>query len=301
MPDFVMPVPPEVPADQHGEGTGELRYEDVAQDGRLRVVALPAALAWTLWRPVLARRDGERALSKHGIVPILTRLTVTGTEARVRLDQPATGAGRFELAAREVSGQVDRLYLNMWLSLSGRAGRLFPREGPGEPVVAGHLFAEHVFTRLFAPPGQRSVTSFAAVGHPDLPAVPTARYPGPSATSAGELPAGATWLDDADVADPVVTCFGLDQTDSNQHVNSLVYPRLFIEATQRRLAAHGLSRAVLTRSLDIAFRKPCFAGDQVAVHLRLFRWGDDVGAAGVLRPVGQPDDSPRCFARLVAR
>jgi hypothetical protein len=68
-----------------------------------------------------------------------------------------------------------------------------------------------------------------------------------------------------------VTAFGLDHTDSNQHVNSLVYPRLFAEAALRRLAELERPRRLLIRALDIAYRKPSFAGDRVRIHTRLFR------------------------------
>jgi acyl-CoA thioesterase FadM len=93
-------------------------------------------------------------------------------------------------------------------------------------------------------------------------------------------------------------------TDSNQHVNSLVYPRLFEEAVMRRLFALGRSRAVLARSLVIGWRRPSFAGDVLKVDLRLF----ETSATGLVA-VGMffgetetakgPDrDRARCYVRL---
>jgi acyl-CoA thioesterase FadM len=111
------------------------------------------------------------------------------------------------------------------------------------------------------------------------------------------VPEAAEALDADHVADATETCFGLEHTDSNQHVNSLVYPRLFAEAALRRLAAMGESRAVLVRELDIAYRKPSFAGDRVRVHQRMFRVGGKLGAAGYLAADGET--KPRVCARIL--
>ena len=106
------------------------------------------------------------------------------------------------------------------------------------------------------------------------------------------------------VLDPTPIAFGLDHTDPNQHVNSLVYPRLFIEAALRRLAAHRKSTRLLTRAAEIAFRKPSFAGDRARIAIRAFERGDQLGAVGLLIS----DDEaaaplaaarPRCFVRLL--
>ena len=171
-----------------------------------------------------------------------------------------------------------------------------PPTGPGAPVVAGTLFAEHTFTRLFATAADRKVTRFAV---PGMPAVPDAVYDAPAPTTAMELPAEATAIDAQYHPDPVVTAFGLDHTDSNQHVNSLVYPRLFAEAALRRLAERERPRRVLVRALDIAYRKPSFAGDRVRIHTRLFAIGDQVGAAGFVADVDDPAARPRCCARML--
>jgi len=90
--------------------------------------------------------------------------------------------------------------------------------------------------------------------------------------------------------------FTLDQTDANQHVNSLVYIRSFLDAAQRRLAATGQPLKLRSRAVDIAYRKPCFAGDRVRAHLRLFDLAGAVGAAGSF--VGD-DGKPRCYVRVL--
>jgi hypothetical protein len=188
-----------------------------------------------------------------------------------------------------VGSEVSRLFMNVWCEIRGVAGRL-GRPSSGELALAGTVFAEHTFTRLLAPPDQRKVTRLDVEGYPALPPV---RHAAPAPTTAAEAPAGATWQGELapDTQDYV---FSLDQTDQNQHVNSLVYVQLFLEAVNRRLATMGKPLRVRTDAVDIAYRKPCFAGDRVRAHLRLFQHGTTLGAAG---HVTGDDGKPRCFVR----
>lgn len=298
MPDSPFPSPPcpELPPEAVATSSFPLRYEDIAQDGRMMTTALPPAIGWTVWRQLLGNHPAARAMQQTGVVAILSRLTVDGSDQPVRLDHPAEATGGYQLAHHATDGVVDKLFLNMWVEVRGRRGRLALPESGSELVVAGRVFAEHTFTRLFAPPEQRRVTRLDL---PDLPAVPPASHGFAPPTTAMDLPADAEPLDDDYRPDPSTTAFGLDHTDSNQHVNSLVYPRLFAEATLRRLAELGRPRAGLVRSLDLTYRKPSFAGDQVRIHLRAFRLGDRYGAAGFVADAGDPARRPRCCARIL--
>lgn len=291
---FPAPPAPRFPAAQAATTQGHLRYEDCSQAGRLQVAALPPALGG-LWREVVARHPGARAVVASGVVPILTRLVLTTEDQPIRIDRPYEAHAGFELAHdRAADGAVTRLFMNVWCDLHGIAGRV--ERGPGQPegalAPAGRVFAEHTFTRLFAPPEQRKVLQLDAPGYP---AVPPTHYPAASPHTAHEAPAGATWLDDL-AEDPTDLVFTVDHTDANQHVNSLVYVRTFLDAAQRRLAHAGRSLQVCTRAVDIAYRKPCFAGDHVRVRVRLFALGAEVGAAGMI--VGA-DDRPRCYVRAL--
>ena len=273
-----------------------LRYEDIAQDGRMMMTALPPAIGWTVWRQLLADLPSARSMQRQGLVAILSRLTVEGTDEPIRVDQRVDATGGYQLARHEVDGNVEKLFLNMWVEVRGARGRVVPPEGPGDPVVAGRVFAEHTFTRIFAAPGDRKVTRLELEGFKPVPEV---TYDFPAPATAMDLPFDAEPLDDECVPDDAVTVFGLDHTDSNQHVNSLVYPRLFAEAAFRRLAARGKTKRALVRALDIAYRKPSFAGDKVRVHLRTFTIGDRLGAAGYLVAADDPAGRARCCARIV--
>ena len=276
------------------EATVRLRWEDVAQDGRILLTALAPAIDWTVWNGLLKDQPGVVEAERQGIVAILSRITAEGTDEPIKVIEPVSARGTYEVShSVDERGEVDRLYMCAWVEVRGRRGRMYPPE-TGPEVPAGQIFVEHTFTRLFAPPDQRRVTSLAI---PGLPPVPPSRYAAPGFASAMAVPDGATALDAEYVADATETCFGLEHTDSNQHVNSLVYPRLFAEAALRRLAGLGRPRNVLVRDLDIAYRKPSFAGDRVRVHLRLFEIDGKVGAAGFL--LGDGETKPRVCARIL--
>jgi hypothetical protein len=285
------PPEPDVPAAQRAEGQVRLRYEDVTQDGRLALAALPHALGEVLWRSALADASMTQALRAAGVVPILTRVVVEGGGGPVSVRRPLDGSGCFQLAhAVDEHGAGSTRLLNMWVSVRGLSGRTHgpPPDGAGEPVTAGRVFAEHVFTRLFAPAGERRVLRLDA---PGLPAVPPARVDWQPPEALLEPPAGAAWLEPAPAPDGAPVVFALDHTDSNQHVNSLVYPRLFTDAALRRLAALGRSTAaLLARAGEVAWRKPCFAGEKMRIVLRAFAVGEAVGACGALGPDGAAHD-----------
>jgi hypothetical protein len=289
---FPAPAAPAFPAAHVTTTERYPRYEDCTQDGRLITTAIPPALA-SLWESALARDPGVRNARRAGVLPLLTRMTVSSLDAPIRVNHPVQSTVGFELAhARDAAGAADKLFMNCWAEVRGVPGRHDGSHSSKQPVLAGHAFAEHTFTRPFAPAGERKVTSLAGIeGYPDLP---EARHAQLALATAGDAPAGASWLD-ALAPDVIATAFTLDHTDANQHVNSLVYVRCFLDALQRRLAAGGHPRKLRSKAFDIAYRKPSFAGESLRVHLRLFAHGELLGGAGFLAADG--DDKPRCFVR----
>ena len=277
----MLPPLPSLPDTQRATGTFPARYEDVAQDGRLLLEATTVALGASVWGPLIARHPLNAHMRESGIVPILTRLAIEGTPGPFSVMGRLTAHGAFQLAhARAASGDVDRIFLDMWAEVTAPMGRTHgpAPERAGESITAGRIFAEHVFTRLFAAPGDRKVTCFDA---PGMDAVPSTRRDDRALSAILDLPTGATALDDALRLDPTPIVFGLTHTDSNQHVNSLVYPRLFEDAALRRFASLGKSSAVLARAIEIGFRKPCFAGQTMRIALRAYTLGETIGAVGV--------------------
>jgi hypothetical protein len=251
---------------------------------------MPPAMSG-LWHSVLHRHPGHRNAIGKGILPLLTRLTVSTLDQAIRVDQPVESRAGFELA-RGTDDEQPRLFMNVWAEVHGASGRIGQRE-PGPLALAGRLFSEHTFTRPFAPPGQRRVDRLEVDGYPPIP---EARYEFPAPASAAEAPEGARYLDEL-AEDPIDVVFTLDQTDSNQHVNSLVYVRVFLEAAQRRIASQRPWK-IRSRAVDIAYRKPCFAGDRARIWLRLFEHGDLVGAAGIIAAPGE-QGRPRCYVRVL--
>lgn len=299
---FPAPPAPVFPAEQASTSDHYPRYEDCTQDGRLTTLAIPPSLA-TTWNAREARYPAIRKARAKGLVSLLTRLTVVSFDAPVRVNRPFEVTGGFQLAHdRDASDAVSRLFMNVWTQIRGRPH--LPREawdtarasGPsGQLVLAGQAFTEHTYTRPFGPPDQRKVTSLAGVE--GLPEVPEVRYHQPAPSSAADAPDGASWIDEL-AADPVDTMFTLDQTDANQHVNSLIYVRVFLAAMQRRLASGGHPARLRSKAFDIAYRKPCFVGDRIRAHIRMFAHGDHLGGAGFLAADGE-EQRPRCYVRAV--
>ena len=296
-----IPLPP---ADGvHTTALVSLRFEDVAQDGRLVLEALPNALGPTVWRGVLTRDPFARACLEIGIVPILTRFRLEGMpgpfSAHAQLEAQATS--RIALAGGPPPD--GRIVLDVWADLHAPIGRTYgttPRDG--ERALAGRVFAEHTFTRLLAPPGQRRVTPLDVHG---ASAIKETRQASPAPQSVASLPAGAVSLEPALRLDPVPIAFGLVHTDSNMHVNSLAYLRLFEEAALRRFAELGRESSLLGREIDIVYRKPCFAGQTMRVALQAFEHQGRLGVSAVL--VEQGDGTaeqilararPHTFARM---
>ena len=291
------PPRPKLPATHCADGPLSTRYEDIAQDGRIHLATLPDALSGLVWSRLLADHAITKLARAHGVLPILTKLALEGSDETLPATRPLEGKGAFDLA-HAGDGDSRRLILRIWIDLHGERGRthLPPPPGAGERVLAGRVYGEHVFTRPFAPRDDRRVTRFE---FPGLPEVPAARHDYQPAQALAELPAGATWLDDDLVADPAPIVFGLAHTDSNQHVNSLVYPRLFEESVLRRLADLGRPvRSLLMRRAEMGYRRPCFSGERVRIHLRLYERGDRVGAVGHVAADGAPENEPaRCYLR----
>lgn len=291
---FPAPALPSFAPEHASAHAARLRFEDVTQDGRLHPIAIPLSLVG-LWNDVLVPHRGARNALAQGILPILTRLTLHSHDVAIRVDRPVDVRAGFELAhARDERGDIARLFMLVWSELRGTPGRLGRKsDAAAEPALAGTLFAEHTFTRFAAPPDQRRVVTLAGIdGYPELP---DARYDAPAPSTAQDAPAGARWLDEL-AADASEHTFTLDHTDQNQHVNSLVYIRIFLDAASRRLAASGRGGRVRSRAVDVAYRKPAFAGDRVRAHVRLFALDDQIGAAGF---VAAPDGKPHCYVRAL--
>lgn len=277
------PPPPE--GAQWTEAEAPVRFEDVAQDGRLQLGGMMHCLGRTGWR-ALMRSAFAKPLFDQGILPLLTRLVASGVGGPFGVDPDLRARGTFDLAHVPADGGgADRILLRMWLEVSAPIGVVY---GPapdraGQVVPAGTVYAEHTLTRPFAPPGERRVTRVAAPGLEPVPGAPTVRVH-PSAVV--ELPSGATAFEDAPSPDTSVIVFGLAHTDSNQHVNSIAYLRLFEEAALRRLSAHGITTPLLARRAHLAYVKPSFAGNRARIHLRAYDHQGGFGAVGAFVPEG---------------
>ena len=297
------PPPPDVARERRTDALMPLRFEDVAQDGRLGLVALTAALGDVSWRQLIIPGPHAGALAKLGIAPVLSRLVVEATGGPFAAMSTMEATSQYDLAHTvEPSGAVDRLLLNVWADATLPIGRSFgPRPAlAGERVRAGRLFGEHVLTRLAAPPEARKVTEL-----PGLSFFPGTRVTSTVAATSFRLPPGARPLEEVPRADPAPVLPGLSHTDSNGHVNTLAYPRLFEDAALRRFGHLGHREPpVLARAFEATFRKPCFAGQKYAIVLQAFLLDGELGAVGAFvsdedaaRPLSEA--RPHCVIRML--
>jgi hypothetical protein len=293
-----LPAPPDVPEDQRAHGPVILRYEDVSQDGRLTMEGMPHALGEVFWRPASQRVSFGAILRGKGILPILSRLVTEGGEGPIGVHDPLDGDGRWLLVGVDDDRSEPRqLRIDVWVDLAGKRGRVHgpPPPGAGERIPVGRVVAEHVFTRPFGPAAERRVTAIDGV-------TPRVRVRWRAPHTLLELPAGARPLDPSPRLQTEPIILGLDDTDSNQHVNSLVYPRLVREAALRHFAEHGRGTGVLARYQETAFRKPCFAGEKLRMAMQAFELDGKLGAvAAVVEQSDARDDlvHGRCFGLVL--
>jgi hypothetical protein len=296
------PEPPELSPALRATAQGWLRYEDVSQDGRVMLNSLAHGLGLTVWQNLLVHHPGSHALNKAGIVPILTRFVIEGGDGPTSVRRPLDMSGGCRFSHTEdATGKADRICLEMWVDVSAPASRTHgaPPANAGTMLRVGRIYAEHVFTRLFAPPDKRKVLSLDGIE--GMPSVPPERHTWRMPDELLALPEGATWLEPAPRDDVTTVVFGLTHTDSNQHVNSLVYPRMFEEAALRRFAAIGREKPVLARYSEVAYRKPCFAGERKRISLRAFAVGEKIGVCGAFLPVSSEggEARPHCTLRML--
>ncbi len=193
-----------------------------------------------------------------------------------------------------VRSEDGRFMIDVWADLFAPIGHTHgPRSSEAVPTLAGRVLAEHVFTRPFAPPGHRRVTSLDFDGAPD---VRETRPSAPGFESIASVPDGATRLDPSPRPDSTPIIFGLFHTDGNMHVNSLAYLRIFEEAGLRRFVELGRGSKFLGRSIDIAYRKPCFVGQVMRVVQQAFEADGKLGIAAALVE-DEPTKDPEALAR----
>lgn len=282
---------PEEPPEGAGAAPAELgtlRYDDVVQDGRLRAEAIWRSTGKLLWS------HPEAASILRSMRPdestVLTRTVSEAGELRVspRERVALTVQTRFELAEGPAEGQ-ERIVFSSWLRAS--------REGAAAEPPLARAYGQRVFARPHAPRGEHLVQRLAGFGPTGVPDR-RSRWEPPDAVLA--LPAGAVPLEPGLRPEPRRITFALTHTDLNQHVNFLVYHRLFEEAAVARLAELGLGARGLVRHVALGYRRPSHAGDRVSVALQAFRLG---GAPGVVAALVDDagGDEPRALPERLAR
>jgi hypothetical protein len=291
---------PPIASQQIAQGQTRPRYEDIAQDGRLRLEGIWPPVGPILWGGELPITRCLTRLGASGVRAVLTRAVVWGGSEPLSARSPISHELAYALShSRDASGQIDRILFETWLSSSAPRGVASDPGQPasGPPVLAARAYGQHVFTRPVAAAGRHRVLE---LDDPELTKVPetSGAWLDPLALLA--LPDGVEPLEQEPQPDPAVVVFGLAHTDGNQHVNFLAYPRLVEDAALRRLSGLGLGSRWLARFAEIGYRKPCFAGDRMRIVLQAFRIGEQLGVCAAFVPEGASGlDRPHCTARML--
>jgi hypothetical protein len=294
MTNDAFPEPPEVPESRRGSGSSFLRFEDVVQDGRVRLEGVWPAIGPILWGKMDVAATLHR-LAKGGIRSVLSYVEIEGGSEPVSVRARAEHEVRWRLGHTvDERGELNRIVFDTWLL--SHAPRGVP-DAPGLPpaseqrVPLARAYGQHVFTRPTAPPGAHRVLDLDEPAFSDPRAE---RVPFHDAAGLLRLPADAEPLDPAPRPDAAPIVFGLCHTDGNQHVNFLAYPRLAEEAALRRFRELSLDARRLARRASVAYRKPCFAGDAVRTVTQAFRQGDALGVLVAFLP--ESEAAGRSFA-----
>jgi hypothetical protein len=282
----------------HAVGPGiaryETRYEDLTQEGHVKLTALPAAVGRACFGQMWSQHPLS-AVHRDGVLPILSRLVIECEPRAAKLLGPLEGRGWLSLAhERDANDDVQALFVNARADVWAMPRRGSTRDTQRH-VRVGRVFGEHVFTRPLAPRSERKVLAFDV---PGVPPVPVDRYTRKTLVQNLAVPVTARALEPEYAADVAPWAFGLTHTDGNQHVNSLVYVRLFEDAALRRLAALGRDLCVLARHVEVSYRKPCFAGEQLTCMLRAHATRDGDVVVGYLVDGDEPLDRARCAIRM---
>lgn len=297
-----LPPQPVVPDEHRAQAPFVPRYDDLGQTGHLLLEALPVTLGRTGWSAT-TRLIPDDVFRQKRMLPILSRFVMESGAAPFSVNDRMDAEAAIQFAHTQKSdGQVDRIVLNMWCSVYGKAATThgFPIPNQGERLLGGRVFAEHVLTRPFDPPETRRVVE---LDFPNFPKLPPEVHIWQEPEALLTLPDGAEWLEPGFSVDAAPIVFGTDRTDPNQHVNSLVYPRIFIDALLRRCWDLGHRFPLRAEALEIAYRKPSFSGERTQIMLRAFAEKEKLGASLILisdGDVNKPIEivKPRVFARM---
>ena len=104
-------IPDSVPKSDRATAVARLRYEDVSQDGRVKLVGI-ANTYGLVWQELLTHHPVGTTLPRSGVLALLTRILVERGDGPIGVGRPVSVDTAFQLAhGIDDSGRVNRLYL----------------------------------------------------------------------------------------------------------------------------------------------------------------------------------------------
>ena len=107
-----LPEYPDVLSLQRTQRNLYMRFEDVAQDGSLKVSGMPAAIGLVCLGKLWFKTQISNETRPLGVVPILTRLAMQATGGPMAVHNPVEADGAYQLAhARDAAREIGRAHV----------------------------------------------------------------------------------------------------------------------------------------------------------------------------------------------
>jgi hypothetical protein len=289
----VSPFMPDVPAPQRIHDTVCVSLEDLSERNYVKLSGLTRALEQVCWHRLLSDQPVARVVRTSGLRASLSRLVFEGRDVEVTPEDKLTAAATFEYGhTLGADGCVDRRLLRLHTELHLPEPPEGAASGDAESRLVGRIQTEHLL-RTVSP----NLDSPVTVHDVAFPEDGGKRFEWTAPIQTFAPPPNARRLDrDTHVGRTVV--FGPMHTDPRGRVRSLAFPHIFEEVALERFAAlgHRVDR-LLSREVQLTYRKHCVSGQRVDVSIQTFERDGVLYAVGAFVPHGL-DRRPHCYARM---
>ncbi len=292
----VSPFMPDVPAPQRIHDVVSVALEDLSERRNVKLGGLARALEQVCWHRLLSDQPVSRLARNAGLQASLSRLVFEGHDLEVTPEAKLSATATFQYGhTLGADGRVDRRLLRLHTEVrlpepphptNGSA-----RPPTGDALVVGRIHTEHLLTAV-------TTNGETPAGLDDFafPVDGGVRFEWTAPSQTYAPPPNARRLDrEAQLGRTVV--FGPMHTDPRGRVRSLAFPHIFEEVALERFATMGQRVDVLSREVQLTYRKHCVSGQRVDVMVQTFERDGTLYAVGAFVPHGL-DRRPHCYVRM---
>lgn len=284
---------PEVPAPQRIEDVVSISLEDLSERRYVKLSGLTHAVEQVCWRRLLSGQPVSRLSPSVGMQASLSRLIFEGSDVEIPPEAKLSARATFEYGhTLGADGHIERRLLRLHTEVRLPRAPRGPEGGDEEGLVVGRIETDHLLTGPVANGGpHHAIDDFA------FPKDGGTRFEWKAPSHTYAPPPNARRLDaEAQIGRTVV--FGPMHTDPRGRVRSLAFPHIFEEVALERFAALGQRVELLSREVQLTYRKHCVSGQRVDVLVQSFAQRDGtLYAVGAFVPHGL-DRRPACYVRM---